>query len=608
MKPHQDPRLQALLAAPSNVLFLDIETTGLSHYYDHITLLGWSVGQSYEVALPWESTERFKKALKEAAALVTFNGTLFDLRFLRREFPDVDVPQFHVDLRYLAKRANLTGGQKKIEKLLGINLRQGLEEVDGRMAVVLWHRYMRGDVSALRRLIAYNRADVLAMRSIADHLIEHLKVQPDLFVKAPQFASRKARNIGYARNNAPLPAPKSRGTGRTFEMLFGNTPARSARSVGIDLTGSEKRPSGWCFLTGSQASTLALHTDDELVEATIAAKPDVVSIDSPLSLPFGRVDVSDSDPGRVQFGIMRQCERELKRRGINVYPCLLPSMQALTKRGINLASKFRRRGLPVIECYPGAAQDIVGIPRKGAGTDLLILGMSEFGIDGPFVREAVTHDELDAVTCALVGHFFLAGKFESLVGPDEGSLIIPKLDAVNEYNVVAVSGRIAAGKTTASRYFAQRGFAYTRFSLVIDDELARRQLPLDRANRQRLGREIHEHHRQRWLAEQTLARVSEYKTIIIDGLRFPEDHATLAEICGSGFQHIHITASSDARRLRYEASTDRSTTFEDADSDPVEAAVDSLAALASFTVDNSDTLNSFFDSLAQLGANTRVGE
>ena len=69
MKPPRDPRLQALLAQPSRVLFLDIETTGLSHYYDKITLLGWSVGQSYEVAFPWESTDRFKRALQEAVAL-----------------------------------------------------------------------------------------------------------------------------------------------------------------------------------------------------------------------------------------------------------------------------------------------------------------------------------------------------------------------------------------------------------------------------------------------------------------------------------------------------------------------------------------------------------
>jgi hypothetical protein len=29
--------------------------------------------------------------------------------------------------------------------------------------------------------------------------------------------------------------------------------------------------------------------------------------------------VDDADPGREEFGIMRRCERELKRRAISVY-------------------------------------------------------------------------------------------------------------------------------------------------------------------------------------------------------------------------------------------------------------------------------------------------
>lgn len=602
MKLHRDPKLQALLAAPSSVLFLDIETTGLSHYYDQITLLGWSVGSSYEVALPWESTDRFRKALKHASALVTFNGTLFDLRFLRREFPDIAVPEFHVDLRYLAKRANLTGGQKRIEKILGINVRQGLEEVDGRVAVVLWHRYLRGDISALRRLIAYNRADVLAMRLIVDHLIEQLKIQPDLFVTSPRFSSNGARNIGYARNNAPLPHPKLQETRRTYKDLFQGTTAATTRSVGIDLTGSEKRPSGWSLLENGWASTKALHTDEQIVEETIAARPDIVSIDSPLSLPFGRLDVYDSDPTRLEFGIMRQCERELKRRGINVYPCLLPSMQNLTKRGIALASRFRKLGLPVIECYPGAAQDIVGIPRKGAGTDLLILGMAEFGISGPYEKATVTHDELDAITCALVGHFFLAGKFEALSGPNEGALIIPKLAAFDDCKVIGFSGRIAAGKTTASRLLEAHGYAYTRFSLVIDDEIVRRGLLPNRATRQQVGQQLHQEKGQRWLAEHAIQRVGDERLITIDGLRFPEDHAFFVEKYGPNFRHVHIVADRQVRRERYLATGDASATFDSADGNLVESKVGHLASLAHETICNSDSLESFSAAIQHLYA------
>jgi len=53
---------------------------------------------------------------------------------------------------------------------------------------------------------------------------------------------------------------------------------------------------------------------------------------------------------------MRYCERILKKRGVNVYPSLIPSMQRLTARGIQLANNFRSLGIPVIESYPGAGR------------------------------------------------------------------------------------------------------------------------------------------------------------------------------------------------------------------------------------------------------------
>src|SRR5262249_48327518 len=170
----------------------------------------------------------------------------------------------------------------------------------------------------------------------------------------------------------------------TFRSVFAGTAAGQATIIGIDLTGSETRLSGWCVLRGSTANTKMVRTDDEIVAGILEVSPAVVSIDSPLSIPFGRTRVEDNDPSRAEFGIMRRCERELKRRGINVYPCLLPSMQALTRRGIRLAARLRNLGVPVIESYPGAAQDIMGIPRKGAGTEFLRQGLADFGVRGRF--------------------------------------------------------------------------------------------------------------------------------------------------------------------------------------------------------------------------------
>lgn len=178
------------------------------------------------------------------------------------------------------------------------------------------------------------------------------------------------------------------------------------KSFGIDLTGSA-RPSGVALLDGYGVEYTDLLCEDEaILEAAVSACADIISIDAPLSLP--------EVPGRIY----RDCELELKRRGIGVFWCLLPSMEKLTRRGITLAEQLRNRGMTVIESYPGAAQDILKVPRKSKGTDILAQALLDFGITGNL---AVSHDELDAITAALVGIYYLEGDYEAL-----GTLIIPK--------------------------------------------------------------------------------------------------------------------------------------------------------------------------------------
>lgn len=185
------------------------------------------------------------------------------------------------------------------------------------------------------------------------------------------------------------------------------------RTIGIDLTGSEKRASGFALLSDNDVEfTSRIRTDDVLITQAVHSRPDVVSIDSPLSRP--------EDPTKIY----RECELELKRRGIGVYWCFLPSMKALTLRGIDLAEKLREKGLTVIESYPGAAQDILGIPRKSKGTQVLAEALAAYGIKGDL---DVSHDELDAVTAAIVGELYLKGEYEAL-----GCLILPKQRRVDD--------------------------------------------------------------------------------------------------------------------------------------------------------------------------------
>jgi predicted nuclease with RNAse H fold len=96
-----------------------------------------------------------------------------------------------------------------------------------------------------------------------------------------------------------------------------------------------------------------------------------------------------------------------------------------------LAIELQKRGLKVIESYPGAAQDLLGIPRKGSSLDELKRGMGRVGISGPYLTDRVSHDEVDAITSALVGLFYLADDYIALGTPAEGYLIVPRSPSIN---------------------------------------------------------------------------------------------------------------------------------------------------------------------------------
>jgi dephospho-CoA kinase len=203
----------------------------------------------------------------------------------------------------------------------------------------------------------------------------------------------------------------------------------------------------------------------------------------------------------------------------------------------------------------------------------------------------VSHDELDAITSAIVGSFFLSGRFEALRGPSEDALIIPDLRSDGRHGMaIGISGRICAGKTTTARILEKRGFAYTRFSLVIDDEIVTRGEAPGRAARQRVGTEINRTKGQRWLCERVLESVANEELIVIDGLRFPEDHAFCVERFGSEFVHLHIKASDELRAARYVDSDKDSPSFDIADQQPLEAKIEELEGLAAVILQNDITV------------------
>ena len=585
---------------PEKTIFLDIETTGLSHYYDDITMIGWSIGNkfSYYISGQTDKLNELRADLSNAACIVTFNGSIFDLPFIRKKISDVTFPKCHIDLRFFSKRLGFAGGQKEIEKKFNVERPNDLIEIDGSEAVILWHRYKEGDVESLKKLIRYNAYDIWGMKNILETLCYKLIETDNLpFQKNEVYPfSQLNPEIKYANKVIEVPVYKKKAQKIVLSDL-GNT--TKFRVIGIDLTGSEEKATGWAYIENGKAVTRRILTNKELIEASIELKPHVISIDSPLSLPKGRISPFDDDPGRYQYGILRECERMLKKRGINSYPCLINSMQKLTERGIMLANEFRKLGFAVIESYPGAAQDIMGIPRKSKSLEFLVKGLQSFGITGDFDGPDISHDELDAVTSAVVGYFFMADKYEAMGNDDENYLIIPNLGnspKAKLKKVIGISGSLASGKTTAGKLLEKKGFTYSRYSLVLKNHLETEGKEVNRKNLQEFGDYVNKFKGQRWLGQQLVKQFYNPETteyLVVDGLRFLEDPAFLRETFGDNFLHIHIQTADNLRKERYLSIVENNVSFDAANSHEVERETELLMNKADIVIDNNGSLEDF---------------
>lgn len=431
---------------------LDIETTGLS-IYDELTVVGIEMHGKYRTFIKGSNLEDAIGVLESASGLLTFNGTLFDLPFLRRTFPGIRLPSAHLDLRFLGRRVGFRGPLKEVESAAGLRRSSEVEGLGGYAATVLWSQFEHGDLNALELLIKYNSADTCVLRPMCQIIVGRLHEELNNALRGTVrqhrlFDYRRGSFLSHRADKAPratvpkiapqrgslivngsrIQIPKRRWAGPaiTIDTLLERIGDPTSRIVGIDLSGSEARPSGWALLQGDLVVSRTMRTTADILRQTIACKPDLVSIDSPLTIPEGRDCTSDKCACR-QYGISRACERELRKRGIGIYWCLIQSMQALTRRGMEIASELQSAGIKVIESYPGAAQDIMRIPRKRASQDQLMAGLRSFGVRGIRAKELITHDELDAITSALVGVFYLGDMYEGLGSDSEGYLVVPLL-------------------------------------------------------------------------------------------------------------------------------------------------------------------------------------
>ena len=196
------------------------------------------------------------------------------------------------------------------------------------------------------------------------------------------------------------------------------------KAVGIDLAGVETRPTGFCVLDENlNAQTCLLHSDRQIIEMIEQVTPDVVSIDAPLALPRDRPSLSAKYKNRSH---LRECDKVLLKMGIRFFPVTLGPMRKLTRRGIKLRKILEDKGFRVIESFPGAAQDLLGMPRKQKGLEKLRQALIKYGIKGDIENKTVSDHELDAVTSALVGLLYLEGNYVAIGDPEEILMILPK--------------------------------------------------------------------------------------------------------------------------------------------------------------------------------------
>ena len=114
--------------------------------------------------------------------------------------------------------------------------------------------------------------------------------------------------------------------------------------------------------------------------------------------------------------------------------------------------------------------------------------------------------------------------------------------------LIGLTGRNAAGKTTAGEVLGMRGFSYLSLSDVIREEAKERGLSLVRENLTALGNELRERGGPGALAELTVSRMQPDRNYAVDSIRHPAEVMALKK--AGSFTLFHVFAPLEARFAR----------------------------------------------------------
>jgi uncharacterized protein len=248
--------LDASLAGlnPEGALFLDTETTGLSHGAGTVAFL---VGLAYfqggtlvleQLFLQGLGDEgpmlgRLRELMAKATMLVTFNGKAFDMPLLRtryrmaKEEPPVEPP--HLDLLHVARRVHAFGrsGRRALrlvhleEDILGFVRHDDVASAD--VAACYLHYLRTGDVGLLGAVVSHNAWDVYSMAALMGLYGEPIGPTP--------FGAKEASGQGGERaNGRALSADDLIGVAHTMFRAGDATGAISTASLALDAGAAPK--------------------------------------------------------------------------------------------------------------------------------------------------------------------------------------------------------------------------------------------------------------------------------------------------------------------------------------------------------------------------------
>lgn len=97
---------------------------------------------------------------------------------------------------------------------------------------------------------------------------------------------------------------------------------------------------------------------------------------------------------------------------------------------MRLFRQIQRLHIDAVETYPGAAQDLLGIPRKQYGLGELQESLKKMGCSGDILTRNLTGDELDAINCAMVAKQYGEGHYLAIGDPSEIMMVLPRTEKV----------------------------------------------------------------------------------------------------------------------------------------------------------------------------------